>query len=963
MSLEKNNKKNFIGIDLGTTNTSAHCVSLNSRTGSLIVKEIEIQQWVNEGSLMYERLLPSVVYLDGKTGISYIGKYAKQCIIRQQEEHSFGVEEVKLKMGQAFQYSTPNGMKYTPEDISGMILKQIYKAIHDLPPSDYLKGCVVVTIPASFDLAQRQATKRACEIAGFKDIKLLEEPKAALIDCIYSALYEDHAEDKFYDMIDSKQQMIMVYDIGGGTLDVTLHLLKYNHPFDIIIEDLAIGRYTELGGTAIDNIVSKYIPEHFFGEKKIDYDLKRLREVSESLKINIFNKYKNKKVREGKAPSNVEVEFYGVNPVTSNFAVNSILDWETFNQWISDFIIDSNFKTIKDKYYKGENIQTKLKSFLGPVVDIFSRFYGQDICYKHFENKLNRWQEPDIVLLNGGMSYFPTVEQEIRKFFSEDVYIIDWGNRDLAVSRGAALYNYLLEKEQIRKSIISENYYLKVEGAEGKDRVPLIKEGTVFDLIDGYIEKDLKNFCIRAETDALKIQCFKHNPGEQEERLIDYQIEVNKSSEDLPVGLYWELNHDKIFVLGIQDLKTEKTIGIFEPNITKGLNFTEDNPKNILISAEERYTDEPMEILCAKDADELDINSTLKSWQNVLYNAPFPYDRDQSWSSKEMEPKIIKANNWKEFIPEIMNRIYNMIGLLKQKRKNKKNNIKTEFRNLLLSIQRFLVPLYRLASKLKTDDALRMRIGNLLMELVDEERWKEYIPKQKWNTYIQVVGQTAVVAMGMISERRPNKYGIYMKTKYSIFCEDLLLKIIRQDSATRGFQLTCLTSLGKCGSDKFVKFVAENNYPDPEYKLIANFDESYQPAWGDTISWAIGKIGSRLNNEPIQISSELKNILNQMMIELKNQNSGKMRQNFLLFALGQILDSCPDIPKEYLLEEELRNNALNYINEYGSRFDASETLVKGVVARLEGKARKETSEVHSEYKDTEAAFLKMVNKE
>ncbi len=244
--MAKTNK--IIGIDLGTTNS---CVS--------VMEGGEVKVIANaEGG----RTTPSVVSFKGDD-IS-VGEVAK----RQAITNPNTVSSIKRHMGDGSYRVDINGKKYTPQEISAMILQNLKKTAED-----YLGATVtqaVITVPAYFNDAQRQATKDAGKIAGLDVKRIINEPTAAALA---------YGIDKT-----DKEQTVLVFDLGGGTFDVSiLHLA------DGTFEVVSTAGDNHLGGDDFDELIMKYLIAEFKKENGVDLSndkmaMQRLKDASEKAK-------------------------------------------------------------------------------------------------------------------------------------------------------------------------------------------------------------------------------------------------------------------------------------------------------------------------------------------------------------------------------------------------------------------------------------------------------------------------------------------------------------------------------------------------------------------------------------------------------------------------------------------------------------------------------------------------------
>ena len=238
----------IIGIDLGTTNS---CVAVMEGGKPTVIPNAEGQ-----------RTTPSVVAFT-KTGERLVGDPAKRQAITNPDRT---ISSIKRHMGTDYKV-TIDGKSYTPQEISAMILQKL-KA----DAESYLGETVseaVITVPAYFNDAQRQATKDAGKIAGLDVKRIINEPTAAALA---------------YGLEDEKEQKVMVYDLGGGTFDVSLIDIG-----DGVVEVMATNGDTHLGGDDYDNAVMNWLVSEFKKAEGIDLSsdkmaMQRLKEAAEKAK-------------------------------------------------------------------------------------------------------------------------------------------------------------------------------------------------------------------------------------------------------------------------------------------------------------------------------------------------------------------------------------------------------------------------------------------------------------------------------------------------------------------------------------------------------------------------------------------------------------------------------------------------------------------------------------------------------
>ena len=241
----------IIGIDLGTTNS---CVAVMEGGNAVVITNAE-------GA----RTTPSVVGFS-KTGERLVGQVAKRQAVANPERT---VSSIKRHMGSDYKVEI-DGKKYTPQEISAMILtklKQDAEAYLGQPVTE-----AVITVPAYFTDAQRQATKDAGKIAGLNVKRIINEPTAAALS---------------YGIDKEEDQKVMVYDLGGGTFDVSIIEMG-----DGVQQVLATAGNNRLGGDDFDQRISNWMVSEFKAAEGIDLSgdkmaMQRLKEAAEKAKIEL----------------------------------------------------------------------------------------------------------------------------------------------------------------------------------------------------------------------------------------------------------------------------------------------------------------------------------------------------------------------------------------------------------------------------------------------------------------------------------------------------------------------------------------------------------------------------------------------------------------------------------------------------------------------------------------------------
>src|SRR3990167_1143027 len=246
----------ILGIDLGTANSA--CAVLEGGKPKIVPSA--------EGASLYGKSFPSVVAFT-KSGDVLVGEPAKRQAVSN-PDRTFTA--FKRKMGTNYKYKV-GAKEYTPQQLSAFLLQKIKKDAEEFLGEKVEKA--VITVPAYFDDDQRQATKDAGEIAGLEVVRIVNEPTAAAL--AYGLDKQD------------KEAKILVFDLGGGTLDVTI--MDFGGG---VFEVRATSGDTQLGGTDMDVAVMNWVLEEFRKQTGIDLGedktaVQRIREASERAKIEL----------------------------------------------------------------------------------------------------------------------------------------------------------------------------------------------------------------------------------------------------------------------------------------------------------------------------------------------------------------------------------------------------------------------------------------------------------------------------------------------------------------------------------------------------------------------------------------------------------------------------------------------------------------------------------------------------
>ena len=353
----------IIGIDLGTTNS---CVSVIEGGEPVVITN-------SEGS----RTTPSVVAFT-KDGERLVGQLAKNQAVTNPEKT---VISIKRHMGSDYKVDI-DGKKYTPQEISAMILQKL-KGDAEAYLGEKVNDAVI-TVPAYFTDSQRQATKDAGQIAGLKVHRIINEPTAAALA---------------YGIDKEEEQKIVVYDLGGGTFDVSVIEIG-----DGVQEVLATAGNNHLGGDDFDQRVIDYLKGEFKKSDGIDlsndkFAMQRLKDEAEKAKIALSNS----------SSVNVNIPYITAD-ATGPKHLNVTLTRAKFNELTADLV----------------------ESTMGPLKQAIS------------DSGLDK-NEIDKILLVGGSTRIPAVQDAVKNFLGKEPF--KGINPDECVAIGASIQGGVLNKE------------------------------------------------------------------------------------------------------------------------------------------------------------------------------------------------------------------------------------------------------------------------------------------------------------------------------------------------------------------------------------------------------------------------------------------------------------------------------------------------------------------------------------
>ena len=543
----------LIGIDLGTTNS---CVAVMEGGEAAVIPNAE-------GG----RTTPSVVGFS-KTGERFVGQTAKRQAVANPDRT---ISSIKREMGSDYSVKI-DGKKYTPQEISAMILQKL-KADAEAYLGDTVDSAVI-TVPAYFTDSQRQATKDAGKIAGLDVQRIINEPTAAALA---------------YGVDKEEAQKIMVYDLGGGTFDVSI--------LDIdggVIEVLATAGNNRLGGDDFDQCIVDYLLQEFKKETRMDLRkdaaaMQRIREAAEKAKIELS----------GVTSTSVNLPYLAVGP-QGPVHMDTALTRAKFNELTGHLV----------------------EQTMGPVQQALS-----DAGLKSAD--LGK------VLMVGGSSRIPAVQEAVKRFTGKDPF--KGINPDECVAMGAALQGGVLSG-QVTGLLLLDVTPLSL-GIEtlGGVCTRLIDRNTTLPITKSQIFSTAQNFQTSVEINVLQgeRQMARDNKSLGKFKLTG----IRRAPRGVPqIEVTFNIDANGIVNVSAKDLGTGKQQAI---TITASSNLSQEDIDRAIRDAQQ---------YAAQDAQQKEEATAKDELEQLMYQAQAAkkLTRDQKHARSEVLRNATRARKSKD---------------------------------------------------------------------------------------------------------------------------------------------------------------------------------------------------------------------------------------------------------------------------------------------------------------------------
>lgn len=432
--------RNYLGIDLGTTETTLSVIEVESRRDdpSEKLRALNIYQYNSNHVLDRDnKTLQSSIYIDRDNNKIYTGEFAK-ALYSSGNRPLNTIRSVKTRIGGESLIQVPMDSNKTDlanfgmTELSALLLKTAYES--------YRKQCdgelvdITITIPSAFNSDERKATIDAANLAGFNNVRLLDEPTAVLLNFLNSDDSLDATPPDFF----YKKRNILVYDIGGGTLDISIAAVE-DCDGDFTVDILGRSKRMDFGGDDIDKYIAAYFLQEF---ERINPSIeKRTPEEQAIIVSRIVSNAERSKIQFSKE-------------------ISKHLDNERRKKRIKESV---NFEII-DSLKVTDLLLTDelLKQILAPVISSEGNVISP-LKRTLKDCKLDS-SDIDLVVLTGGTGKFYLVDETLNGFFKGKVDIIDFTSGN-AVSKGAAINSYNMTEEYFKKinidDVMSDSIFIK----------------------------------------------------------------------------------------------------------------------------------------------------------------------------------------------------------------------------------------------------------------------------------------------------------------------------------------------------------------------------------------------------------------------------------------------------------------------------------------------------------------------
>ncbi len=432
----------YLGIDLGTTESTVSCISFEGRRKTDPIdklKPLNIYQFNKQLEFDKDLIgLQSSIFIDRNAKRIYTGEYAKDLYSRGNKPLQT-IRSVKTRIGTESLIQVPMANNNTSDmqsfgmtELSALLLKTIKVSMDQQISSNDIVD-VTITIPAAFNSDERNATIDAATLSGLKNVHILDEPTAVLLSYLNSEELESSL-----DFTESKN--ILVYDIGGGTLDISIaNVVDNEGDFDVNI--LGRSPRMDFGGDDIDKYIASYFLHEF---EKINPSIEsRAQDAQAQIVSRIVSQAEMAKIE-----FNTKISPYLTNKKRRG----------RIKQSVNFEVVDG--LNITDLALTDETLKNILFNLIGPEGKLVTPVKSV-LTYAKLKQS-----DIDLIVLTGGSGKFYLIKETLQKYFDNSVDILEYTETS-AVSKGAAIHSYNQTEEGLKKininDLMSDNIYIKRE--------------------------------------------------------------------------------------------------------------------------------------------------------------------------------------------------------------------------------------------------------------------------------------------------------------------------------------------------------------------------------------------------------------------------------------------------------------------------------------------------------------------
>ena len=841
----------YIGIDLGTTNSVMAWGTLNPRTNQLETKIVEVKMMIERGGTGKKELLPSCVYFK-EGGSPIVGEYAKTMIGRTNRI----VKSIKSEMGTqaAFDF---DGSTYNPAVISSQILKHLASSAESL--FGFVPDDVVITVPASFDSDMREATIEAARLAGFRTQEddgsprniLLDEPRAALYDFVNRQNKGEIPETR---ISFHEPQTVLVFDLGGGTLDVSLHNVSYQQEQHTLnIEDLAISRYTQIGGDDFDQKLADHFLEVYADRLPNDFDDSQMnmltsefREYAEQAKVDLSSEIENGALMGYLDPESFDSGLVETEIIKTPFE-NQVFQYDlTLSEYeeIIEPLLASHLTL--DAVQQLDTLST-CDNIIYPILDVLRKA----------EQKIGSVPSVDAVLLNGGMTKFHTIQKRLETLFG--LPPITAGDPDKAVARGAVVYHYDLHRGIKPSRIVNDTINIEIDGDKVK---PLVEAGTILPLPQ---PKPIPNLQVSENSRLLRLPFYLGSREDTQppnrpilERTVRFQRQLLKGEP-----IFIQVQVDERGIMNVEgwpkaDPDQKFTVSI-DPNQPAAANETSNgltrNPSEFdrtetdsqtddtreegqsMPGAEQPFVPSGSQTVSESQGSILEVQYELTEMKKNFsyYTGTDDFNRKKIIDNQvtRQHTRIVDAGNADEFISPLLDTIDYVNNYGKGKIIVLLGNLADRYSDTDL-----LYDIYAAAAALSHPEEIKSKHPVVIKNIVTNA--------------IKTIGKTGLPS-----------------------AESHLINLITQEIPIT-VRPIAVCSIGKCCHSV--------NALEHLKRLIEYGEDTDRVA----VNWAFGRMGSREHETPLSIQ-ELESVISILIDQLQTEPDNDVKRNGI-YALGEICD-------------------------------------------------------------------------